>query len=456
MKVPGQPWGAAARITVRGPNGYVRRLTGAAILRKLRPGWYRITAKPLSSGFPDYWTFDPTVETPAVRVRRVGRVYATVRYVRQPRASSQIVVDIATGFVHACALTAAGTVKCWGDNSYGQIGDGTRTQRPVPVRVPGLTGVTDIAAGDWHTCAVTIAGAAFCWGANGSGQLGDGTTTRRLRPVPVNRLEDGVAAIEAGAGVEVPDEDWYWGEHTCAVMEAGGVLCWGRNDAGQLGDGTTTDRPEPVPVGGLTGVSRVGLGTGHTCAVTNAGAAFCWGSNEAGQIGNGAETYSEPDPVAVSGLTSGVTAIEGGAAHSCAVVGGAAKCWGTNGLGQLGNGTRTPSRTPVSVSGLTSGVTSVSAGSSHSCAIVAGAAKCWGDNYDGQLGDGTRQTRLTPTPVRYLASGVVALSSNNWYGCAVTTTSFWWRYPGTNQFFWLPKPLLCWSPPGPIRALFGG
>jgi alpha-tubulin suppressor-like RCC1 family protein len=202
-------------------------------------------------------------------------------------------IAIAAGGLHTCALTAGGGVKCWGRNNRGQLGDGTTTNRNTPVNVSGLTsGVDAIAVGRYHTCALTAGGGVKCWGRNIYGQLGDGTWTQRTTPVDVSGLTSGVAAIAAG------------GYHTCALMEGGGVKCWGRNSYGQLGDGTTTDRNMPADVSGLTSeVAAIAAGWDHTCALT-AGGVKCWGRNSNGQLGD--ETTTDRDiPVDVSGLTSG-------------------------------------------------------------------------------------------------------------------------------------------------------
>ena len=144
---------------------------------------------------------------------------------------------VAAGHNHSCALTSAGAVWCWGDNGFGQLGDGTTSDRTAPVAVSGLgSGVVAVSAGYGYTCALTSAGAALCWGVNSVGQLGDGTTTNRSTPTTVSGLGSGVAAIDAGDS------------HTCAVTSAGAVLCWGVNTFGQLGDGTTTDRSTPTAV----------------------------------------------------------------------------------------------------------------------------------------------------------------------------------------------------------------
>ena len=167
----------------------------------------------------------------------------------------------ATGAYHSCAVTSSGAVQCWGGNQYGQLGDGTTTQRLTPVTVSGLgSGVVAVAAGFYHTCALTTGGAVQCWGANFTGRLGDGTTTHRLTPVQVGGLTGGVVAIAAGV------------HHTCAVTGAGAVRCWGGNFAGQLGDGTTADRFTPTPVNGFAAsAAAVTTGYYHTCARTVSG-----------------------------------------------------------------------------------------------------------------------------------------------------------------------------------------
>jgi alpha-tubulin suppressor-like RCC1 family protein len=325
---------------------------------------------------------------------------------------------VVAGDQHTCGLTDTGGVKCWGWNVYGQLGDGTWTRKRVrPVDVSGLTsGVAAIAAGGDHACALTTAGSVKCWGANGEGQLGDGKTTYGNTPVDVRGLTSGVAAIAAGL------------YHTCAVTVGGGVKCWGYNGYGQLGDGTTKDRLTPVDVSGLTsGVAAIAAGGGlyleggHTCAVTVDGGVKCWGYNRYGQLGDGT-TKDRLTPVDVTaGLSNGVAAIAMGYYHTCAVTAsGGLKCWGLNDNGQLGDGTIRKHRTPTDVSGLAIGVAAVAAGGYHTCAVTAaGGAKCWGNNYDGELGDGTTTTRLTSVDVSELASGVAAVAAGAYHTCAL-------------------------------------
>jgi len=261
-----------------------------------------------------------------------------------PPVAAETAAAVAAGDTHTCALTTTGGVKCWGENDYGQVGDGTSGNiRTTPIDVSGLTsGVAAVTAGWEHTCALTTAGGLRCWGRNPWGQLGDGTHWNyRTTPVDVSGLTSGVAAVTASTS-----------NHTCALTTTGGLKWWGNNDNGQLGDGTTTERTTPVDVSGLTsGVAAVEAGGAHSCAVRTAVGVKCWGRNVYGQLGDGTTT-ERWTPVDVSGLTSGVAAVEAGGAHSCAVrtaVG--VKCWGRNVYGQLGDGTTTERWTPVDVTG---------------------------------------------------------------------------------------------------------
>jgi alpha-tubulin suppressor-like RCC1 family protein len=332
-------------------------------------------------------------------------------------------VAVAAGSNHTCSLSSAGGVYCWGINSSGQLGDGGVSMwRDTPFGVSGLSsGVVAIATGNEHTCALTSAGGVKCWGNNSKGELGNGTTTDQDLPVDVSGLTSGVVAISAG------------GNHTCALTNTGGVKCWGENTNGQLGNGTYINRTTPVSVSGLTsGVAMISAGEAHTCAVTNSGGAKCWGYNSTGQLGDGTTT-ERTRPVNVSGLTSGVSKISAGGSaggsHTCALTtGGGVKCWGTNSKGELGDGTINLRKTPVDVSGLSSGITVITTGSAYTCALTtSGGMKCWGSNLVGELGDGTYTGRKTPVDVLGLTSGVAAITAGRGsfaHTCAVTTSGY--------------------------------
>jgi alpha-tubulin suppressor-like RCC1 family protein len=326
---------------------------------------------------------------------QLGDGTTTQRLTQVSVSGGKTYVQFAAGGLHTCGLVNDGTVECWGYNGYGQLGDGTNTNRATPAKVSGLSGVTAIETGVYHTCAIVTGNAVKCWGYNATGQLGDSTITDSWYPVAVSGLS-GVTAISASD------------KYTCVIVSGGAMKCWGDNEYGQLGDGTTTQRLSPVQVAGLSGITAISANGQESCAIVS-GSAKCWGYNAEGQLGDGSRTNSLR-PVQVSGLTSGVTAISVGARQACAIASGVAKCWGNNQFGQLGDGTTTNRITPATVSGL-SGAIAISAGVNHGCAVVSGgAAKCWGNNDFGQLGDGTTTQRLSPSAVSGLNSGATAIS----------------------------------------------
>jgi alpha-tubulin suppressor-like RCC1 family protein len=327
--------------------------------------------------------------------------------------SAVTTVSVGRGF--ACALTRRGGVECWGDDTYGQLGNSCITGNSgVPVPVTGLTsGVTSVVASNGFACAVLVSGAVDCWGDNSYGQLGNNPNPSPL-PVAVTGLASGATAVSAGR------------ESACAILSGGGVECWGNNTSGQLGNNSTTASSVPVPVGGLTGeVTALSVGESSACARIMGGGVECWGSNYAGVLGDSVPSFATSVPLPVTGLTSGVTAVSAGISSNCAVTAsGGVECWGSNSSGQLGNASTTESEVPVPVTGLTSGVTAVSVGGDFACALAAGGAvDCWGTNSSGELGNNSDAgSSGVPVPVTGLASGVTAVSAGAESACAITSS----------------------------------
>lgn len=271
-----------------------------------------------------------------------------------------------------CAVTATGTVVCRRGNEPGSAFFGYVFDGPVPV--PGLSNIASTAAGLWHACALRADGDVFCWGENTYGELGDGTTNASpVVPVQVVGLPSPAIAIAAGSF------------STCAITELDGLWCWGNNEEGALGDGSTVDSSVPVAVLGLgPDVAQVSMRF-TTCAVTADGELFCWGYGPSGQVGNGSGASS---PVPVSVMVDVASVSVGG--HVCAMtISGEVRCWGPNTDGQLGDGTTNDAFVPIPVVGVGANVVQVSAGNHSTCALDdTGNVLCWG-----RLGG------VTPTPV---------------------------------------------------------
>lgn len=310
------------------------------------------------------------------------------------------VTQVSAGLGYTCALINTirtlhgGSVECWGTDSNGQLGDGRIGVSAYPVAVAGLTGVISISSGSDHACAVVYTGGVRCWGNNAFGQIGDGTSrNERSRPVTVIGLT-GVASVSAG-------NDPY----TCAVLRSGAVDCWGENSDGELGDGTFINRPTPKATAQPMIVSNVYTGGGHTCALRVSGGLLCWGSNDFGQLGIKAGG-NQPTPVLAQpiGLLSTFTRYPGattGEDHTCIIDGYSnVKCWGLDIDGQLGF----PANLAIPVGTMAppalTAATTVTAGAASTCALrIGGSISCWGGNASGQLGDGTTVSRPRPEPV---------------------------------------------------------
>jgi alpha-tubulin suppressor-like RCC1 family protein len=269
----------------------------------------------------------------------------TGRPQERPRRVVNVVdlTAISAGAGHTCADSAGRSVYCWGDNSRGQLGDGSTVSKSSPTRVLGGGSLTYASAGGAHTCAllrpIVPAGPpgddAYCWGDNTYGQLGDGTTTSRLTRVPVSGMQD---ATRIGAGIF----------HNCAVVSGGEARCWGRNNGGQLGDGSRISRSTPVEVDGGHSFEQLSAGLYHTCGVTSGDEAMCWGDNTYGQLGDGT-TEDRTQPVLVLGNLTFEVISAGAHHSCGVTTSGEAYCWGRNAEGGLGDGTSDDRDRPVRV-----------------------------------------------------------------------------------------------------------
>lgn len=363
------------------------------------------------------------------------------------------VLEIASGNGHSCALINGGTVKCWGLDGSGQLGnDPLLADAQLPVNVAGLTGVRAISAGGFHTCALITGGTVKCWGQDGSGQLGDGVPgdfATGAQPVVGLPVGDPVTAISGGES------------HTCAVTQSKQLWCWGANGSGQLGDNadltdlTNHDNDaSSVPVqvvdpvdfdDPLTDVLAVSAGGTHSCAILDRPnrPTYCWGGNAFGQLGHATpigdsdpsndpdttmtpsskpllvQVDTDPTPTGTSLVPMTMaTAVTTGMEHTCAVTGpsGTVRCWGHNGAGQLGFDIATfpddkhPTDSTYAGEASVGTAKAVVAGGFHTCATKAGETHCWGYNFLGQLGgyDEQVETPTTVTAVRGAAEVAVA------------------------------------------------
>ena len=322
-------------------------------------------------------------------------------------------VSITAGMNRTCGISSDRRSYCWGRNNLGQLGDSTTEARSRPTLVAGHLDFTAAAAsaGGDHTCGIA-GGNVYCWGGNTRGQLGHGTTENRPVPTPVvGALQ--FAVLTAG------------GDHTCAVTPMGEGYCWGENHAGQLGDDSHTDKLLPTPLRGSDSIAMIAAGVSHTCALSRSGQLLCWGDSGEGQLGDGStHPRSVPTEVAVPLRFWSLTA---GGWHTCGIVrsghgsaDGRAYCVGRNVQGQLGDSTTMTRRELREVAG-GHRFLMLSAGSLHTCGIVSGtrAIWCWGDNSAGQLGDGTLERRKVPVRVGG-AERFASVSAGGTHTCGVT------------------------------------
>jgi len=316
--------------------------------------------------------------------------------------AQEIIPQVAAGVVHICLLNIKGEVLCWpswepeaAENFF------------EAYHVAGLSDdVTAIAIGAYHSCALMRTGEVQCWGQNGYGQLGNGTTEDSTTPISVQGLSGPVVQLAAGYA------------HTCALLDAGEVQCWGQNTSGQLGDGTKADRITPVTVTGSNGkTSTIKAGWSYTCAVEDSGKILCWGQGPF-DPDNGNMQISLEFPTYLYWLDSEFQAMAIGVYHLCLVTkDGAIQC-----RGSIFSPEDPGDGSVFDTDNLTGKVRQIVAGADFNCVLTEmGGVKCWGDNYFGQLGDGTYLAN-NPVDVLGLTEGVVAIGSGEYIGCALLSS----------------------------------
>jgi alpha-tubulin suppressor-like RCC1 family protein len=308
------------------------------------------------------------------------------------------------GFNHSCAIKTTGTLWCWGDNSSGQLGDGTWTQRTSPTQVGTDTNWLRSAAEDGFSCAVKTTGTLWCWGNNWDGRLGDGTTNSRNTPGQVGVATDWAQVMTRRTG-------------GCAVKLTGTLWCWGQNSLGEVGDGTTTTRLSPVQVGVANNWAEVRGRDETVCGRRTTGLVECWGTSRSGMAGNNFST-TRPTPVQITG-TSWTQVANSSYNQVCAIRNdGTLWCWGANGC-------CSDQFVPTQV-GVAADWTAIALGEGHACGIRApGTMWCWGANWAGQLGDGTNDYRSSPVQVGVI-NNWVSVTAGMGVSCSVRATGTLW------------------------------
>ncbi len=384
------------------------------------------------------------------------RAHNTVLQSDLRNASTQLELDNATDGIYPLGPTVPANLKTSANNAFQYTSDGTSycitvtssTSGTNTYHIDSANGGTIqegacaghiasggsgpsnwsmLAGGDYFTCGIKD-DTAYCWGKNNLGQLGNGTTTDSSTPVAVN------TSIMSGAVTSI--STGY--DHACALTNSG-AFCWGRNTYGALGNGTTTNASSPVAInsGAMSGtVNDIQAGSYHTCARTTNGV-YCWGYNSDGQLGNGTTSNSSnPTAISTGALSGTITQLSVGDLHNCALTTNGTYCWGYNGFGELGNGTTITSTVPVAVNtGAISGsVSRVIAGGGHTCALASGNAYCWGSNEFGGLGNGN-ETNST-SPVLFGSGGipgtVTGIAANGFHTCVTTGDNTYCAGYGSN------------------------
>lgn len=338
---------------------------------------------------------------------------------------SGLYISISAGSSHTCGIDtsqSAGTLKCWGSNFYGQIGDGSQTDRAFPQAVNAATVYSQVSVGADHTCAITWGNVLQCWGRNNFGQLGIGNTTDTPSPFTVDA---GTNYTRVAVG----------GNTSCAIASGGQLKCWGYNGYGSIGDNTTVNRLVPTDVNVGTIYKSVSTSGNTTCAITSTDTLKCWGNNQYGQIGDGS-TVNKMTPVVIDGSET-YQKISVGLISSFFTCGlttaGKIKCWGENQYGQLGDGTTATHSLPTAINAAKN-YTDISTGYVHTCAVEAVTAQltCWGKNEYGQLGDYTT-TMHTSAVIGDNSKSYSSISLGYNYTCGRTNKNLL-RCWGRNDF----------------------
>ncbi len=340
----------------------------------------------------------------------------TAQPANQVLAGAATGASLVAGMGHSLALMLDGTVRAWGWNGYGQLGDGSTNDRLTAMQVGGLTGVTALGSGYGHSLAVKNDGTVWTWGVNFTGQLGDGTTINRTTPVNVGGLS-GVVAVAAGSS------------HSLALKSDGRVWAWGWNVYGMVGDGTTVDRWTPVLVGGVTGVVAIAAGEYHSLALKPDGTVWAWGWAGFGGLGDGTTAVTRTTPVQVMNLNSANGLASGFYYNLARTSAGTVWAWGRGVNGALGNGAEADTSLPVAVSNLgdVSAIAAHGFGSHGLARKSTGSVWAWGNNANGQIGDGTSINRNLPVAVGGLGNvAVVAAGASHSLAAKVDGTVWSW------------------------------
>ena len=423
--ISGLPSGVNADVFISG-QGWMLWPTSSVLFSDMPPGWYQMTAEAIAS---EGATYEPTPSGESFLVEADQTTTVTITYeLAEAPAPSRTYRSVAAGASSSYAIDTDDRVWAWGANRYGQLGNGTTTNRLTPTAVTGLGRVQAVSGGSRHALAI-VGGRVYAWGENWDGELGTtsvcvGRDCYSAVPVEAGSFTQAID-VAAGAGysmaLRADGNVFMWGRnygtgpaitagissvtaiaagqnHMLALRSNGTVWSWGSNGAGELGSGDYVDRNTPGQVLDLTNVVAIAAGESFSMALRSDGSVWAWGYNNLGQLGDGTTTW-RTRPVRVSGIST-ATAIHAGNHHGLAVLSdGSVRAWGLNTVGQLGDGTTTNRLTPVSASGLHSAV-GVAAGSGHSLAVLGNAhAMAWGGNWSGQLGDGTTTSRTRPVPI---------------------------------------------------------